>query len=415
MLNGKAVDAEVVGRLKPDPDSPLPPRIKKAGSTRVDHSSIAKRWDLLEEALGLPASARSTLAPSSEGLPDYDKHIENCVGSITLPLGVIGPLRIRGFERQADLYVPLATHEAALVASYDRGATAITEAGGCSVLVLSEGITRAPVFCFDTLREAGVFAAWLAEQDELFDQVSSEQSRHARFQELRLHLEGNHVYAQFEFTTGNAAGQNMVTLITEAICQKLVDLSPVPIGRWYVESNLSGDKKACAQSFSQVRGKKVCAEVLLPRQVVEARLRSSAEAMAHYWQCSALGGVMSGCIGVQGHYANGLASLYLATGQDVACVAESAVGVTRFESREDGSLYASVTLPNVVAGTVGGGTGLPSAQACLHMLGLGNGQGSARALAEVCGAVALAGELSIIAAMSAGHFAQAHRRLARGR
>jgi hydroxymethylglutaryl-CoA reductase (NADPH) len=128
---------------------------------------------------------------------------------------------------------------------------------------------------------------------------------------------------------------------------------------------------------------------------------------------SALGGVMSGSIGVQGHYANGLAALFIACGQDAACVAESAVGVTRFELQEDGALYAAVTLPNLIVGTVGGGTGLPSQRACLDILGLA-GADRARAFAEVCAALSLAGELSITGALAAGHFSRAHQRLARG-
>ena len=129
---------------------------------------------------------------------------------------------------------------------------------------------------------------------------------------------------------------------------------------------------------------------------------------------TALGGVLSGTIGVQGHYANGLAALYLACGQDVACVAESAVGITRFELTPDHGLYVSVTLPNLMVGTVGGGTGLPSQNANLNILGLA-GSGKALALAEVCGALALAGELSINGAICAHHFTRAHKRLARGK
>jgi hydroxymethylglutaryl-CoA reductase (NADPH) len=129
---------------------------------------------------------------------------------------------------------------------------------------------------------------------------------------------------------------------------------------------------------------------------------------------SAMGGVLSGTIGVQGHYANGLTALYIACGQDAACIAESAVGVTRFEVRADGALYAAVTLPNLIVGTVGGGTGLPTQRACLELMGL-SGDGKARALAEVCGGLALAGELSIIGALAAGEFTRAHRKLARGK
>ena len=136
--------------------------------------------------------------------------------------------------------------------------------------------------------------------------------------------------------------------------------------------------------------------------------------MVEYWRMSAVGGALSGTIGFQGHYANALAALYLACGQDVASVSESAVGLTRFELREDGGLYAAVTLPNIIVGTVGGGTGLPSQNACLRILGL-SGNGNARALAEVCCALALCGELSIIGALAAGEFAQAHRKLGRAR
>jgi hydroxymethylglutaryl-CoA reductase (NADPH) len=182
---------------------------------------------------------------------------------------------------------------------------------------------------------------------------------------------------------------------------------------WFVEANMSGDKKATSQSFLSVRGKKVGAEIVLPAALVEKRLHTTARAMADYARMSMIGGLMSGSIGAQGHYANGLAALFIACGQDAACVAEAAVGITRFELRDDGDLYASVTLPNLVVGTVGGGTGLPTQKACLDILGL-SGTGHARAFAEVAAALSLAGELSIIGALCAGHFTRAHRDLARG-
>ena len=215
------------------------------------------------------------------------------------------------------------------------------------------------------------------------------------------------------YLTADASGQNMVTLATEAICDYIRAASPVSPQYSFVEANLSGDKKASAQSFLLVRGKKVSAEALLPAALVEKRLHTTPEHMVNYWRMSALGGVLSGTVGVHGHYANGLAALYLACGQDVACVAESAVGVTRFEVA-DGDLYASVTLPNIMVGTVGGGTALPSARACLEVLGLA-GPGKAQALAEVAAALCLAGELSIIGALCSGDFSRAHGLLARGK
>lgn len=175
---------------------------------------------------------------------------------------------------------------------------------------------------------------------------------------------------------------------------------------------MSGDKKPSLQSFVTVRGRKVAAEAVIPVDVVHRVLRTTPAEMEAYWRVSALGGVLSGTIGVQGHYANPLAALFLATGQDIACVAEAAVGVTRMQVNDAGALYASVTLPNLVVGTVGGGTSLPTAAACLDLMGL-KGTTHGTAFAEVTGALCLAGELSIIAALSAGHFASAHRKLAR--
>jgi hydroxymethylglutaryl-CoA reductase (NADPH) len=244
-------------------------------------------------------------------------------------------------------------------------------------------------------------------------EVAGRTTRHGHLRDMRVNIEGNHVYLIFEYTTGDAAGQNMVTIATQAICEFIAATSPVTPRYGFVEANHSGDKKASAQSFLGGRGRSVTCEVILPEALVQRRLHTTPRMMANYWAMSAMGGVLTGTIGVQGHYANGLAALYLACGQDVACVAESAVGVTRYEMTDDGGLYASVTLPNLIVGTIGGGTSLPSQRACLEVLGLA-GAGNANAFAEVCAAVALAGELSIVGAIVAGHFTDAHARLARG-
>jgi hydroxymethylglutaryl-CoA reductase (NADPH) len=255
---------------------------------------------------------------------------------------------------------------------------------------------------------------WCLAHLEELRAVANATSRHGRLKDIRFTIEGNHVYLLVEFTTGDASGQNMVTIATQAVCDHIAATCPLKPAYFFVESNMSGDKKASAQSFQSVRGRKVSAEVRLSREIVERHLHSTPEKMAAYWQMSALGGVLSGTIGVQGHYANGLTALFIACGQDAACVAEAAVGVTRFEVGVAGELYAAVTLPNLIVGTVGGGTGLPTQKACLDILGL-SGSGHAGALAEVCAALALSGELSIIAALSAGQFAQSHAKLARGR
>jgi hydroxymethylglutaryl-CoA reductase (NADPH) len=371
---------------------------------------VEKRWALLpnrESAEGVLLDAESAAAA-----PLYARNIENFIGTIRLPVGVAGPLRVNGTYAQGDFYVPLATTEAALVASYSRGAQIISEAGGCAAIVLHEGLSRAPGFAFDTVGQAGKFVAWAVAALPEMRQVAEATTRHGRLRDMRVNLEGNHVYLIFEYTTGNAAGQNMVTIATQAICEYIAEHAAVKPQYGFVEANHSGDKKASAQSFLGGRGKSVTCECVVPSAVVERRLHTTVQMMTRYWSMSAMGGVMSGTIGVQGHYANGLAAVYLACGQDVACVAESAVGVTRFEEREDGALYASVTLPNLVVGTVGGGTGLPTQHACLELLDLPE-PGSANAFAEVCAALALGGELSIVGALVAGHFTSAHQSRAR--
>ena len=344
----------------------------------------------------------------------YRRAVENFIGTVEVPVGLAGPLRVSGAFAKGDYFVPLATTEAALVASYSRGARVITEAGGCSAALLGEAIDRAPGFVFRDLRDACHFVDWAVSQLQAFRRVAESTSAHVRLLNVRPTVEGNHVYLNFSFATGEAAGQNMVTFATAAVCEYIEGAAPVGPCRMFVEANHSGDKKACAASFTGVRGKRVSAEVVLPAALVEERLHATPEVLVDYWRMVVMGGVLSGTIGIQGHFANGLAALYIASGQDAACVAESAVGITRSELTGKGDLYASVTLPNVVVGTVGGGTHLPGQRACLDILGL-SGPDSARALAEVCAALCLAGELSLGAAMCANSFSRAHRVLARRR
>lgn len=395
-------------RLKPDLENlPHTP----SGSSKVSRSRAIDLWSEINGDVELQ---EILLNGSADDPSLYQGNIENFIGLMRMPLGLAGPLRVNGLSAKGDYHIPLATTEAALVASYHRGCRVITAAGGCSAMVLYESLSRAPAFVFETISEAGQFVVWAISKFEEFQQAAASTTSHGKLVDVGCTVEGNHVYLNFEFTTGDASGQNMVTLATQAVCDEILATSPVKPVRHYVESNLSGDKKASARAFTSARGKKVTAEVMLTAELVSKHLRTTPEAMTDYWRMSAIGGVLSGTLGIQGHFANGLAALYLATGQDAACVAESATGVTRFEVTPDGGLYASVTLPGIMVGTVGGGTGLPTQKACLELMGLA-GAGKSRALAEVCAGLLLAGELSIIAALSAGHFSRAHRKLARTR
>ncbi|MEO0587507.1 MAG: 3-hydroxy-3-methylglutaryl-CoA reductase, partial [Planctomycetota bacterium] len=337
----------------------LSPRLNRSSSLAPD--AIHRRWSIA----GDPSSAKQTMLNEAtlQDASRFERNIENFIGTIELPVGLAGPLRVNGVHASGDYYVPMATTEAALVASCTRGAHLITKAGGCAAAVLNEGVSRAPAFVFDTLADVGRFADWLTREFDSVRDVAQGTTRFGKLVDLRLSIEGATAYLQLIYEVGEAAGQNMVTLATEAACRWVCDHTPIAPRRWYVEANLSGDKKACAQSFLGVRGKKAIAEVVLPGELVRSRLHCTPAELCSYYRVSAMGGVLSGAQGIQGHYANAIAAAYLATGQDAACVAESAIGVTRIEEREGDRLYASVTLPNLIVGSVGGGIGLPSARA----------------------------------------------------
>lgn len=339
-------------------------------------------------------------------------NIENFIGMAQIPVGLAGPLLVNGKDAKGDFLIPLATTEGALIASYSRGMKACRRSGGITSVCLVEGVQRSPYFRFNTVVEVGRFINWVHENTEKFHEIVSTSSRHARLNEINSNIEGNSVILIFEFMTGDAAGQNMVTICTDRICKYILDNFSIKPQEWYIESNYSGDKKATALSFSNVRGKKVTAEIVLPKQIVQDVLKTTPRKIEKYWIASTLAVTQSGAIGAQGHVANGLTALFIACGQDVACISESSVGLTRMQTTENGDLYVSVTLPSLIVGTVGGGTALPTQKECLDLLGC-SGAGKARKFAEICCAVALAGELSIASAMSADHFTSAHEKLGR--
>ncbi len=386
---------------------PLPPRLPALNDYSDD--AVAQRRALLE---GQNLRLDALTVPPTLTAQELAGNIENFIGFAQVPLGVAGPLRINGVNAQGDFFVPLATSEGALVASYTRGAYLISYAGGATAACLTEAVSRAPCFVFRNLVESGQFLAEaLSLYDSLQDLVTGS-SRHCKLLDMKTVAGGQEVYLIFEFGTGDAAGQNMVTLATQRICEFLVDKVTMRPRRWYLEGNMSGDKKATTSSFLYTRGKKVVADVTLPGRLVRRFLHTDPESMFHYWQISFMGGVQSGTIGSQGHFANGLAAMFIACGQDAACVSEASVGITRLAVTDEGDLYASVSLPNVIVGTVGGGTRLPTARACLEMLEC-YGDGCAEKFAEICAATVLAGEISIIGSMAAGDFAQAHAKYGR--
>ena len=375
----------------------------------ISEQALSKRWKQLSQY----TDRQMLLDEHTENTCSvYNKNIEHFIGTVKVPVGIAGPIRVNGLHASGDYLIPLATTEAALVASYNRGAKLITEAGGASTMLIKEGITRTPVFVFQRLSQAGEFVAWLSTQVDHFKLVAENTTNHGKLVNVNFNIESNQVHAIFEYHTGDASGQNMVTIATNAIYSFILKNSPIEPEEAYLESNLSGDKKPTSYSLRHVRGKKVVSEIIIDKLLVEKYLHTTPDELVRFGQVSATGAMLNGGIGINAHYANALAALYIACGQDAACVAESAVGITRMELTKTGDLYASVTMPNLMVGSVGGGTSLPSQKACLDIMGL-YGAGKAKALAEVAAALCLAGELSIMGAFCAGHFSRAHQKLAR--
>lgn len=407
-MHGESFE-ELGERLAPVPPDarPIPHRVPQPSSWSAE--AHAERIAFLKErGVEIPHLAGQTPAPDPAWLQG---NIEHYIGMAQIPVGLIGPLRINGINAEGDFYVPLATTEGTLVASYDRGARLITRAGGAVCLLMNEQVQRAPAFAFKGIAEAARFAAWAVGEVERFREIASGSTRHGSLIDMMTHVEANHVYLIFAYHTGDAAGQNMVTFCTAAICEDIVARTPVAPAYWFLESNMSGDKKATALSFLQTRGRNVTAEVVLPRRLVERGLRTTPERMHEYWHMGMVAGVQTGSLGASGHLANGITALFMACGQDVACVTEASVGITRIEM-EGRDLRCTVSLPGLIVGTVGGGTRLPTARECLRIIGC-EGSGGAARFAEICAAVALGGEISIMGAICAGEFAGAHQRFGR--
>ncbi|MEL7525979.1 MAG: hydroxymethylglutaryl-CoA reductase [Pseudomonadota bacterium] len=409
-LKATADPKDIAARLETRGDAP-PPLMTLPKPSR---SAIARIWSRLIRS-GVPDTARMALA-DEQTLAEaghYVGNIENMIGTVKVPVGIVGPLRVNGVFAQRDYFVPLATTEAALVASYARGAKAVGRSGGVSVATLGEGVLRSPAFRFASIAEAGLFVEWVIGSAEKLVAAAESTTRHGRLLSIDPVIDGELVFLMCRYETGDAAGQNMVTFATEALCECALTSSPVAPRSWFLEANFSGDKKASFLGVMLGRGRRVTAQADIPEEVVETTLGSPIEQILEYGRVANLGSLMTGQVGAQAHFANGLAALYLATGQDVACVAESAVGFTRMERSSTG-LLVTVTLPNLILGTVGGGTQLPSQSAGLDILGL-KGSGHAPALAEVAAALCLCGELSLTAAVAGGQFGSAHKRLARGK
>ena len=348
------------------------------------------------------------------------RHCENFVGATQIPLGIAGPFKILGsrVDPEEDVYVPMATTEGALIASVNRGARAILESGGATVRVEDIGMTRAPAFRTSGIEETQRFLEWVDDNREEVRKVCEATSSHLRLKEIKPQVIGSSVYLRFRFSTGDAMGMNMATIACDRVVRELIEpATGVPCIA--LSGNYCVDKKPSAINFLEGRGKRIYAEATLSAEILSETLKTRASSLVEVqYRKNLLGSIAAGAMGFNAHIANVLAAVFLATGQDVAQVVEGAMGVTCIEARDGDAVFASVYLPDVPLGVVGGGTALAPQREALEIVGARavEGQSGAGAIrmAEILGATVLAGELSLLAAFPSGDLAGAHERLGRG-
>ncbi|MDD5416278.1 MAG: hydroxymethylglutaryl-CoA reductase [Candidatus Daviesbacteria bacterium] len=378
-----------------------------------DFKNAQARRKFLEEQLNIKLDNISNFTFTEDQA--VGRNIENLVGATQIPLGVAGPLRIhlegvkahlRGVFR--DYYIPLATTEGALVASVSRGCKAINKAGGATVFVENVGITRGPVFKAKNLGEALRAEIWIEKNFKELAKIAESTSSHLKLLKAESRVVGRNLFVRFYFDTKDAMGMNMATFATEQAAKLIEQKTKVICVS--LAGNFDIDKKPAWLNFINGRGKKVWAEIVLPEKIVADVLKTTPGKIVEVVERKChLGGVMSGSLGFNAHFANIIAAVFTSTGQDLAHVVEGSLGVTSTEILENGDLSFSVYLPSLIAGTVGGGTHLPAQQEALGIMQVSD----VLEYSQVLGGAVLAGELSLLASLAEGSLAKAHKKLGR--
>lgn len=340
-------------------------------------------------------------------------NIENFTGVAQVPLGIAGPLHVKGEHADGEFLIPMATTEGTLVASYNRGMKVLNLAGGVTCTVVDDCMQRAPVFVFDSAREARAFRDWIVAHEEPIREAAESTSSVARLLYIDSFLVNKFAYLRFNYSTGDAAGQNMVGRATFAACSWILE-QVQGVRRFYLESNFATDKKASQVNIMRTRGKRVTAEATVPRQVLVEVMRVEPESLAYHANVATIGAFFSGANNNGAHSPNGITAMFIATGQDVANVAESSAGILHTELTPERNLYISLTIPSLIVATYGGGTSLATQRECLELLGC-SGKGRVNKLAEIVAGVALAGELSLGAAISSLDWVSSHEKYGRNR
>ena len=345
--------------------------------------------------------------------------MSTCFGVAQLPIGVAGPLVVNGEHAQGEFYVPMATIEGTLIASYNRGMRVIRESGGVTTTVVSEAMQRAPVFMFKNARDGRDFCQWLKDNfDEIKAQAESTTSV-GKLLEIEQYPVHNMVYTRFDYSTGDAAGQNMTGGATFVACEWIRANYP-KLRTYGLSGGMDSEKKTSFVNSLKGRGRKVTAEITLPKEVLASVLRTTPELLRNSHSIASLAAFLTGASNNAAHPANGLAALYMATGQDMANIGEANQCSVYSYVTTKGDLYYSITLPALIMATYGGGTGLSTQRECLELMGC-YGKDKAYKLIEIAAGLVVAGELSLVSAArtdkasGTNEWVDAHEKLGRNR
>lgn len=388
------------------------PRVTIPRSRTNDYTDemAAMRRGFILESTGVDLSHLAHYSFDPAILPG---NIENFAGVAQIPIGIAGPIRLNGEFAHGDFYIPLATTEGTLVSSYNRGMRVLTEAGGVKTTVVEDAMQRAPAFILENARAARDFGVWVEEHFNEIRREAEATTSIGRLVKIEQFAVGPVRYLRFNYTTGDAAGQNMTGKATYAACEWIRENCPLP-AEYYLSGNVDTDKKHSQLNMLLTRGKRVVAEAVIPRQILRRYLHIDTADLVRTREVQIAGAFLAGSSSTGAHAANGLAALFIATGQDVANIAESQASMSYTRELENGDFYWSITLTSLIVGTFGGGTGLATQRQCLEMLNC-YGRERVKKFAEICGAVVLAGEISLVGAMLHGDWVSAHERLGRNR
>lgn len=375
-----------------------------------DFESAQKRRDFLQKQLNINLENIGNFSFTEEQVAG--RNIENLIGATQIPLGVAGPIQVKSAKfKVQSYYIPLATTEGALVASASRGCKAISESGGAFVEIELVGATRGSVFATEGIKQSREIQDWIEKNFPQIAKISESESLHLKLLKIDTNIVGKNLFLRFFYDTQDAMGLNMVTIANTKAARFLE--SKFKIRCVSVAGNFDIDKKPAWLNFITGRGKKVWAEVTLKKEVVKNVLKTTPETITEvvYRKCQ-IGSAISGSLGFNAHYANVVAAVFAATGQDLAHVVEGSLGVTTGEVLTNGDLYFSIYLPSLMCGTVGGGTHLPAQQEALKIMGV-KGAGDSIKYAQILGSAILAVELSLMASLAEGTLARAHKQLGR--